>query len=526
MNVLNPKSQTIMKKLFFLLLGILPMIIVAQNSCNYFDNVKIKIDKTELNTSESDFGPSFVNGELWYSAFDAEEIEKLSKGESKNIFYNLFQSKTDKNGDVTGSATMELQDISEGYHAGPVSYCAKTKELFVTLSNFEDPDIKNKVYQKSDIRLKIIVVKNVNGEWNMVGELPFNNPKYSVGHPAISVTGDTLFFVSDIPDLGSGKTDVYMAVRSNGQWGEMKNLGNTINTDNNEMFPFLYKNNMLIFASNGREDGKDDLDIYYSYIKDNEFSAPIKLDAFDSDGDDFGLVIHENGEIGYFASNRAGGEGSDDIYKAEFEGIYNLELVVLDKETMKEIPNPKISFDDNVLAVLTGLIFKRALKKNSNYVATTQVEGYMNSSKTITTVGKPFGTIKETILVEKVVVGQIFVMENIYYDFDKWDILPESEVELDKLVQVMNDNPSWKVELGSHTDCRGNDAYNEKLSQKRSDSAVEYIVNSGIAQERIIAKGYGETMLVNECDDGVNCTEEQHRKNRRTEFKILEMDGK
>ncbi|MCF6357428.1 MAG: OmpA family protein [Draconibacterium sp.] len=117
-------------------------------------------------------------------------------------------------------------------------------------------------------------------------------------------------------------------------------------------------------------------------------------------------------------------------------------------------------------------------------------------------------------------------MKNIYYDFDKWDILPESEIELDKLVKVLKDNPSWKVELGSHTDCRGEDAYNEVLSQKRSDSAVGYVVNGGIQKDRIIAKGYGESQLVNECDDGVSCTEAQHRKNRRTEFKILEMDGK
>ncbi len=515
-----------MKKLLFVLLGMLPIIIVAQNNCNFFDNVKVKIDKTELNTSESDFGPSFVNGELWYSAFDAEEIEKLAKGESKDIFYNLFQSKVDKKGNVTGSANIELVEISEGYHAGPVSYCENTKELFVTLSNFKDPDIRNKVYQKADIRLKIIIVKNVNGAWVLAGELPFNNPKYSVGHPAVSVTGDTLFFASNIPDLGAGETDIYMTVRSNGVWGEMKNLGSNINTDKNEMFPFLFKNNMLIFASNGRESDKDDLDLYFSCILNDGYSAPTKMDRFNTDADDFGLVIHNDEEIGYFTSGRTGGKGSDDIYKVEFEGIYNLELTVLDKATMKEVPNPKVSFDDGVLPVLAALIFKRALKKNSSYVATSQVEGYMNSSKTITTVGKPFGTIKETILVEKVVVGQIFVMENIYYDFDKWDILPESEVELDKLVKVMNDNPSWKVELGSHTDCRGNDAYNEKLSQKRSDSAVGYIVNTGIAQDRIIAKGYGETMLVNECDDGVSCTPEQHRKNRRTEFKILEMDGK
>jgi len=148
----------------------------------------------------------------------------------------------------------------------------------------------------------------------------------------------------------------------------------------------------------------------------------------------------------------------------------------------------------------------------------------MNDSKTISTVGKPFGVIKDTLWVEKVEVGMKFVMENIYYDFDKWDILPESAVELDKLVKVMNDNPGWKVELGSHTDCRGSDDYNLVLSQKRSDSAVGYIISKGISADRIIAKGYGETELVNQCDDGVPCSEADHRKNRRTEFKILEMN--
>ena len=147
-------------------------------------------------------------------------------------------------------------------------------------------------------------------------------------------------------------------------------------------------------------------------------------------------------------------------------------------------------------------------------------------SKECLTVGfynKEYGVIKQTINVEKVVVGQKFVMENIFYDFDKWDILPESEVELNKLVKIMKDNPDWKVELGSHTDCRGSDPYNEVLSQKRSDSAVSYIISNGISSDRIIAKGYGETQLVNQCDDGVNCSEEEHRANRRTEFKILEL---
>jgi len=514
-----------MKKLFLLLLGVLPIILTAQNSCNFFENVNIKIEKTGLNSSESDFGPAFVNNMLWYSAYTADEIDKLSHGDSKDVFYNLFKSKLDNSGNVTGSPVTVIEEISKGYHSGPVSYCKKTNELFVTLSNFENPDIKNNVYRKADIRLKIIIVKNDGGNWHLAGEVPFNDPAYSVGHPAISVTGDTLFFVSDIPDIGKGGTDIYMTVRSNGKWGEMKNVG-AVNTSENEMFPFLFRGNMLIFASNGINSGKNDLDLYYSCISNGTFSTPKELKRFNTDSDDFGLVINDNEEIGYFASNRADGVGSDDIYKVGIEGIYNLELTVLDKETMKEISNPKVSFGDGIVAALVGVILKRALKKNSDYVATTQVDGYMNHSKTITTKGKPFGTIKETIVLEKVKVGQVFVMENIYYDFDKWDILPESEVELDKLVKVMNDNPSWKVELGSHTDCRGSDAYNEKLSQKRSESAVAYIVSQGISQDRIIAKGYGESQLVNECDDGVPCTAEQHRQNRRTEFKILEMDGK
>lgn len=159
-------------------------------------------------------------------------------------------------------------------------------------------------------------------------------------------------------------------------------------------------------------------------------------------------------------------------------------------------------------------------------MVTTEIEGYQNSSKNITTVGKPFGIIKDTIWVEKVELGQKFVMENIFYDFDKWDILPQSEIELNKLIKIMNDNPSWKVELGSHTDSRGSDSYNEILSQKRSDSAVNYIIKNGISEDRIIAKDYGESQLVNQCKNGVECTDEEHRQNRRTEFKILEMDGK
>ena len=514
-----------MKRVLLILIAFVPMLALAQQECVYFKKmVKLQTEKTDLNTTQSDFGPAFVQDELWYSAYTEDEIEKLNSGSDKNVYYNLYSSPIDSKGNVKSGQIPRLTAESENYHAGPVSYCEATGELFVTLSNFENPEIRNKVYQKADIRLKIIIAKKINGEWQKTGELPFNDPTYSVGHPSVTASGDTLFFVSDIPGKGLGGTDIYMAIRTNGAWGEMQNLGDAVNTDQNEMFPFIHKGNFLIFSSNGRGSGED-LDIYNVGMFGGNITGVAELTELNSDGDDFGFVIHPEEEIGYYCSNKDGGMGSDDIYKVllEKQGSYDLELVVMDKKTMKPVRDAKISFG-GVAKLLAGILFKQALEKDKSYTVATNIDGYMNDSKTISTVGKPFGVIRDTLWVEKVEVGQKFVMENIYYDFDKWDILPESETELDKLVKVMNDNPDWKVELGSHTDSRGSDAYNKILSQKRSDSAVGYIVSKGIDSERITAMGYGETQLVNKCDDGVPCSAAEHRKNRRTEFKILEMN--
>jgi outer membrane protein OmpA-like peptidoglycan-associated protein len=514
-----------MKNFVLFIVLAFPMLLSAQNACDFFEFRKIKVEKTDLNTTQSDFGPSFVADEMWYSAFTQEEINKLSTGVNKDVFYNLYSSKTDNDGNVVGTKSVQFEAISAGYHVGPVSYCANTQELFVTLSNFDHPDIRNKIYRKADIRLKLITAKKVDGTWKVTEQFPYNDSIYSVGQPAISVTGDTLFFTSNMPG-GKGLTDLYMSVRTNGKWGTPVNLGDKVNTEFDEMFPFFMDGSVLFYASNQGNSGKEDFDVKYICKEGNSFSAPKIQNDFNTDQDDFGLIIHSNGKVGYFVSRREGGLGDDDIYKVTFTGEYNLELMVMDKKTMVPVPNPKVKFSDNIVAALAGVLLTRALPENSSVNATSEIEGYQNSSKTITTVGKPYGIIRDTIWVEKVEVGQKFVMENIFYDYDKWDILPESEVELNKLIAIMKDNPSWKVELGSHTDARGSDSYNEILSQKRSDSAVGYIINHGIGKDRIIAKGYGESQLVNHCKNGVECTDEVHRQNRRTEFKILEMDGK
>jgi outer membrane protein OmpA-like peptidoglycan-associated protein len=292
------------------------------------------------------------------------------------------------------------------------------------------------------------------------------------------------------------------------------------------MFPFFFDGSVLFYSTNNGENQKSNFDLQYSCIDEKDFENPKSLDMFNTEEDDFGLIIHPAEKTGYFVSRRTGGLGDDDIYKVTFKGEYSLELVVMDKKSMQAVPNPKVKFSDNVSGVLSGVFITRELPENTTLTVSTEMEGYQNTTKRVTNIGKPYGIIRDSIWVEKVEVGQKFVMENIFYNYDKWDILPESEIELNKLIEIMNDNPSWKVELGSHTDARGSDSYNEVLSQKRSDSAVDYIVNKGIDRNRIKAKGYGETQLINRCKNGVECSDDEHRQNRRTEFKILEMDGK
>lgn len=281
------------------------------------------------------------------------------------------------------------------------------------------------------------------------------------------------------------------------------------------------------------------LDLYKATV-DNSTMVPTFGDAvnmnypINSGNDDFGIMFTEDGK-GYFSSNRQN-TVQDNIYSWKKRELhFTVDGIVVDKETDQpiagafvELTNLTTGAKDTVTVGPDGR-FKFDLAAESDYKIMASKEMYYSKTETVSTKGKTESedmTTKLKLSLDHIVINKPIVLQNIYYDFDKWDIRQDAKVELDKLVTIMKDNPTISIELSSHTDARGQDAYNMTLSQRRAESAVNYIVSQGVDKARIAAKGYGESQLLNNCKNNVKCTEEEHQINRRTEFKVTSVAKK
>ncbi len=488
-----------------------------------FDQSSVKVSEIRSNTIRSDFGPAVIGDSIYFSSFRDEVIDKSDKELKEKEFYDLYKAAIDVYGNVV-SERQPLEEFITRFHDGPVSWCGKTGELFVTQSNYVNPLIKYQPFRSEEIKLRIVVAKKIKDKWIVVEEFPFNNPAYSVGHPAISTSGDTLVFTSDMPG-GFGSTDLYMSTRKNGKWNTPVNMGSQVNTSGKDEFPFITGNSFqprfLVFASTGHN-SMGGFDLFYKKLNDPngevfQFPAPIN-----STSDDFAMSLPEHVEYGYITSNRPG-TGNDDIYKVTFDKDidYLQEVVVVNSKTRKPIPGAMVNFCDKKSG-MTGIdgMISQLFKKNSVCNTTASALGYKDNKLTIS-IGTPKAGVilRDTIQLE-MVVNEKIVLKNIYYDFDRWDILPESAIELDRLVSFTKENPEMKVELGSHTDARGSQQYNLRLSELRAQAAVNYIVSKGIDKSNVKGIGYGESQLINLCTSAQPCTPAQHRENRRTELFI------
>jgi len=530
------------------------MIASCKKSLEWIANPdSVDVENAELfNSENSDFGlTEFGTGYIFSSDRKEPSKEYSDKdlfGWTGNPYVKLYLVSGEKNNQTSTNA-VEIADLNNKYQNGASVFDAKNNIIYFTRTKMVkvgrhplnvDPTswFDYSFYKNYIDRWEIYSARYDNGQWKDIKAFTYNNPsKYSVGHPALSPDGGILYFASDMPG-GYGGTDLYYCVKQkDGSWSIPKNCGNKINTAGREAFPTVDKEGTLYFSSDGLP-GMGGFDIFSSTGSMDNWSDPVNLKyPMNSPKDDFYVYFTETGKSGYFSSNRDGGKGADDIYYFS--------------PTPKAIPKTlviagiiKEKKDDGLTTVLVdaGIRIKNktttvSLASNNegrffssadcgdSYEITALKDGYFTKSQSIET---NCTTLHDTVFIElildKIVINKPIVLKNIYYDFDKWDIRPDAAVELDKLVNILRLNPNINIELGSHTDSRGSNEYNQVLSQKRAESAVAYIISRGIDAGRITAKGYGESVPVNKCVDGVICTEEEYQLNRRTEFKVISIN--
>ncbi|MCB0706025.1 MAG: OmpA family protein [Saprospiraceae bacterium] len=620
-----------------------------------------------INTEHLDFSPAFYQNGIVYvsSRYQNGPIDKKI-GET---FFELFYAELDKEGNP-----LEPQDFSVNVnsqtHEGPVTFNKAGNRIYFTRNNM------HKGVRQADsrdvTRLKIYEAEKGVFDWENVRELPFNSDEYSCMHPSLSADGRRLYFSSDMPG-GYGGYDLYVVEKVGDSWTQPLNLGQEVNTTQNEVFPFIHDSGMLFFSSDGHE-GYGGLDIFMINVSGQSWSKVFNLGMpLNSARSDLGFILNPEGTMGFFASDRAGGYGKDDIYRIILpEGLKGInsvlelpsKLIVFNSETNERIPTASVRafersadgfiegnefYDVHLVPASNGsdeleikLVRKQAselgdpqlytdtngeavsrLKAEKSYVLLVEKDGFEMGEVLYSTVGEtgpqtiripmrpqscvllsgivsiqnyespvpnatiriinectndvtvvesnasgefqaclPFGCnftiqaekqgytkgankvstetgtmaqspslnvnlqlnpVADNFLREPIKEGTVIVLENIYYDFNKSAIRRGAARELDALVNLMNIYPSMEIEMIAYTDSRGTDDYNMELSLKRAESAKRYLESQGVSGNRVKAFGYGESKLRNGCKDGVECSEEQHQYNRRTEVRVSKM---
>ncbi len=517
------------------------------------NNGKFTIRTMSINTPSQDFGTSYYKDQIVYASSNASpKMIKRLYNWNNEPFLNLYVADVE-DGQMKNREFFDKEDNGK-MHDGPASF-SKDGNFMAFTKNVTEDKSKDKV-----VELRIYTRMFENEEWSEPLAFNHNSPAYSVGLPSLSSDGKTMYFVSDMPG-GFGGTDLYRSTRnSDNSWSAPVNLGNMINTEGNELFPFFdEKKNRLHFASDGHY-GLGGYDIFSSPGMGESWGEVTNAGApLNTRYDDFALIVDGESTKGYFSSNRSDGDGSDDIYGVDIldteTNPIKIEGVAMDPDS-NSLPGTTVKLfdeDDNEISEITSDAsgtFSFPATANKNYKLTGNREDFLEGKNTANTFGNEEVVTANLILLteggddnddsdddeeeveiadENVVVnediGAVIKIKPIYFDYDKSDITPKAAKELDKMIKVMNQFPNMEVELTSYTDCRGSHAYNNTLSQARAKSSAEYIQSRITTSARISRKGAGESKMVNDCEcegDVVStCSEQEHQMNRRTEFIVI-----
>ncbi len=586
------------------------------------------------NTAQADMGVTYCGNRAVFASSRAQDVTEFRRHTwNAQPFLDLYGARVNGDGEF-GPAT-PLSALNTKYHESNACFTADTNTVWFTRNNYSQG--KKGSNGEGVVNLKIYSRTRAAGTWENEQPFPFNSDAYSVGHPCLSADGNTMYFTSDRPG-GVGGTDIWRTVRNGTTWGTPVCLGSEVNTEGDEMFPFIGKDGTFAFASDGQQ-GLGGLDILVGKMRPDGAVLGVKNPGapINSGHDDFALVLDHTLLKGYFTSDRPGGKGGDDIYAMTLErplgNSMRVEGIAFDRRTRQPMPGTVVELKDSLGNVLTSVTtgadgsYTVDLEPARNYTLAGATVGYrpavsdLSSGPEVDTVfkqdlrlaqfadvtawmhvtnaqtGEPLadvsaqamdvpggglevikgstnaaGDLRQKLegraiddsLVFRVKltkagffpkkglflytvgqngevamhqimdlamepidigaeVGKAISINPIYFNSGKWDIRPDAATELDKVVAVLNENPTMEIELGSHTDSRGSDKANLSLSEKRAKSSAAYVISKGIAKGRIKGKGYGETKLLNGCGNGTKCTDEEHQMNRRTEFIITRM---
>lgn len=517
---------------------------VLANSCdaakmwaeNPEPNVSVE-NELLLNSEYSEFSPVkykagyvFVS-DRWFVKSEASKKDDEIYGWTGNPYLKLYES----DGGSSPKLTVLPKPVNNEFHTGPAVFSASGDTIYFSRSEADNSKKgKGKIVGRNFIYYSV----KENGEWKEPVALPFNSDaSFSVQHPALSADGGVLYFASDMPG-GKGGTDIYASRKNaDGSWGSPVNCGANVNSKDDEGFPSVNGEGTLYFSSKGHV-GMGGLDIFRATGSYNDFGIAENLKSpINSPKDDFGIMYLDN-KTGLLSSNRNGGRGLDDIYrfnistpKATTIPVLAVEGQVFDKadgsplaELLIHLLNTNTGKQVSVLSDASGK-FSFNLEPEQDYIIKGDDERYFTKQEgQLSTKGvKESTTFSVKFELERSDAAYLVRLNNIHYDFDKWNIRPDAANEMKRVVSFINNTPNVNIEMRAHTDSRGTAAYNQILSQKRAESAVSFLRNNGVNSDRYSAVGLGETQLLNSCGNSARCSEEDHQLNRRTEFKVVKV---
>ncbi|ULC59370.1 OmpA family protein [Flaviramulus sp. BrNp1-15] len=478
-----------------------------------------------VNSKYSEIGSGFFRNKL--IMVSSKKLGGLAKIDpnTNEAYKELFCLDIDENGHLS-MPLLFSRILNTSDSEDQLTFTPDQKTVYFTRSSKEN-SLEFKLY-------KAVLEEDSHGNWMNQELLNINKANVSIENPYVNHKGDKLYFSANMPDAIGGY-DLYVSnINADGSLSTPKNLGNTINTSLDDKYPSLSMDDKHLYFSSKGHENIGGFDLFTSRITSNGFMAPRNLgNTINTEYDEVAYFLAARNK-GYVSSNRQNGRGSYDIYTATNEEVsQNVKGKILDLETQIQLPNTVVILKDvdgfEIARTITGedATYNFNVVPFENYTISTHKDGFKDASVNFvadkgveTTYNKNIELLTTEPVIAKVDDELRIVLENIYFDFNKWNVKEESFISLNKIIKVLHEHPNMTLAINAHTDNKGRDSYNLGLSNKRAASAVKYLIKNGISKDRLQSKGFGETKPLVDCKN--KCTDEDLQANRRVEFVILE----